>query len=334
MAENASSNVKVEHSQAEPNNVAATKLVSESAAPQKTDKVPQQTGKVDATASQPGTNGVASPAVNGNNSVNSVESAGKPSRPRPKFDAATEEHVRDLMMRARKVANGEDNSFKSEEDVYDLALLTNDLVRLMNATFIVSTFKTNSWQLLTLRQATDTIVRGVAYMQGGSHPHPKTAMGFARRDRRAQLDRQRAEQGLGDSSNRVPSEAKTDAKDNTQAAKNANCTEAGTDDGSNKENSVPVNGGQQQNLEAAQKKPNKKKGYWKYRRDLGKRKDSANAKAQENKADGQADGAVEAKDNTKENGAVKEDKPDTSSSDTVVEEHGGVDGVVAEPIKV
>jgi hypothetical protein len=103
----------------------------------------QKTGNSTATTPHPITAQVDSPKTNGQNTTSSPGPARKPVRTPPSFDAATEDHVRGLMMKARKVANGGDNAFKSEEDVYDLALLANNLVQLMNAAYIVSSLKSH-----------------------------------------------------------------------------------------------------------------------------------------------------------------------------------------------
>ena len=101
--------------------------------------VPEKTSNVDSATNQLGkTEGVSSENNVKSTSSNSLETGKRSHRPPPTFDAATELRVRDLMMQARKVANSGDNSFKSEEDIYDLALLANNLVQLLNAAYIVS----------------------------------------------------------------------------------------------------------------------------------------------------------------------------------------------------
>ena len=106
----------------------------------KTESVaPQQADDPNTAATlQSSTTEVASPETNGHSSNRNFRYANKGPRPPLKFDAATEDRVRDLMSKARSVANGGDNAFKSDEDIYDLALLTNNLVQLMNAAYIVS----------------------------------------------------------------------------------------------------------------------------------------------------------------------------------------------------
>ncbi|KIW70440.1 hypothetical protein, variant [Phialophora macrospora] len=302
MAEVSSSSVKAEP--APMNGVNKTQPGPESATPQKT-------GYVNATTPQSSSTEVASPEANGSHPNKISGSARKPSRTPPKLDAATENHVRDMMNMARRVANGGDNPFKSEQDIKDLALLTNNLVKLMNATYI----------------ATDTIVRGVAYMQGESKAHPKTAMNFARRDRRAHLAAEKAaEQALGDTTNQAPAE--TGAKDITRVVGNDEDAGAAGDDGSRKENAAPSTEGQQQNSNPAQKKTSKKKGYWSNRRALRKRKDSAISKTQENKVDGKAENVGDVKDTVDSKGTVKEHKPKTSGSDTIVGETAKGENVV------
>ncbi len=87
---------------------------------------------------QSSTDEVASPQADDTTSANQSRPATQSTRPPLKFDAATEERVRDLLGKVRNVANGGDNAFDSENDIYDLTLLTNNLVQLMNAAYIVS----------------------------------------------------------------------------------------------------------------------------------------------------------------------------------------------------
>lgn len=56
----------------------------------------------------------------------------------PKFDDATENNIREMMGKLRKSAGGDDNLFQSGEDVKALALLANNLVQLLNASYVVS----------------------------------------------------------------------------------------------------------------------------------------------------------------------------------------------------
>jgi hypothetical protein len=82
-----------------------------------------------------GPNEKAASATNNELSRSAVKTTGF----RPlKLEAEKEEHVRELMARARKFANGGGNTFNSEADVKDLAQFANNLVQLMNAAWIVS----------------------------------------------------------------------------------------------------------------------------------------------------------------------------------------------------
>src|ERR1700761_8075108 len=164
-------------------------------------------------------------------------------------------------------------------------------------------------------------------MQGESQAHPKSALKFARRDRRAQLDaRKGAEQVLEDTTNRASAEA--GAKDSTHTVSNPNDAETAAGASSNQKNAAPVTEDQQHDVKSPQNKTKKKKGYWSNRRSLRKRKHSANPKGQENKVDCQADGAAEAKDNADDKGPVKENNPATPGSDTAVEDVVKGQGVV------
>jgi hypothetical protein len=318
MAEVSSSSVNAEP--ASMNFVNKTPLGPESATPEKT-------GYVNTTTPQSSSTEVASPEANDSNPNKISGPARKPSRTPPKLDVATENHVRDMMNKARRVANGGDNPFKSEQDIKDLALLTNNLVKLMNAAYIVSLFDSKDPLLLILEQATDTIVRGVAYMQGESQAHPKTAMNFARQDRRAHLAAEKAaQQSLGNTTNQAPAE--TSAKDTTRVVSKDEGAEAAGDDGSNKENAAPGTEDQQQNSRPPQNKPSKKKGYWSNRRALRKRKDSALSKTQENEVDGQVANLDDVKDTIDVKEKVKEHKPKTSGSDTTLGETAEGENVV------
>lgn len=156
-------------------------------------------------------------------------------------------------------------------------------------------------------------------MQGESQAHPKSALKFARRDRRAQLVAQKgAEQALGDATNRA-SVDRGDKK-STHTVTKTNGAETATEASSNKENAAQGTEDQQHNVKSPLNKTNKKKGYWSNRRFLRKRKNSANPKGQENKVDCQADGSAEAKDNAEDKGSVKENNPATPGSDTAVED--------------
>lgn len=53
----------------------------------------------------------------------------------PKFSASTEANIRHMLNMARHAH--QDNQFKTEEDVKELALLTTNLIQLMNASYIV-----------------------------------------------------------------------------------------------------------------------------------------------------------------------------------------------------
>ena len=299
--------VKVEPAEILTDNVNKTEPKIESATTQKTTNVTTSND-------QSSTTEVVSPKTNDNTSANQSRSASYTPRPPPKFDAATEERVRDLLGKARSVANGGDNAFKSEVDIYDLTLLTNNLVQLMNAAYIVSFLWSTALLVLTSAQATDTIVRGVSYMQGESHAQPKTAMSHARQDRCAQ---KAAAQYPSENSNNG---LNTHANDNTLGTNNVNITESTTSTGSNKENTAPDTTDQQQNVKSSEGKNKKKKRYWINRRNHQKRRDNANHKTQEGKIDDQANGVAEVKDDAVDKGAVKEHKPETSGSDTAVEE--------------
>ncbi|KAJ9616699.1 hypothetical protein H2200_000418 [Cladophialophora chaetospira] len=298
-----SSSVTAEPAQTVTTGVSQIESKTESATPQKIDNVNP------ATTPQSSTTEVASPETNGIPSNNKSHHASKGPRPPPKFDAATEDRVRELMSKARRVANGGNNAFKTDEDVYDLALLTNNLVQLMNAAYI----------------ATDTIVRGVSYMQGESHAHAKTAMSRARQDRR---DQKAAEEALNDTANQAPAQA--DAKEPTPTSGDSKHTEVATSPDSNKENAAPVTADEQHNGGSLQNKNSKKKRNWNNRRTYNKRKTSADHKAQENKVDGPADDVAEAKDNAGGKEAVNEDKPEMSGTETTAEKTvAGQDVVVA-----
>ncbi|EXJ62116.1 hypothetical protein A1O7_02549 [Cladophialophora yegresii CBS 114405] len=280
MADVSSSIVKAEA--APMNGVAKTAPGPESATPQKT-------GYVNATTPQSSSTEVASPETHDSNTNIISGPASKPSRPPPELDATMEDHVRDMMNKVRRVANGGDNPFKSEEDIRELTLLANNLVKLMNAAYI----------------ATDTIVRGVAYIQGGSQAHPKTAMKFARQDRRAHLAAGKAaEHALAGTPSQAPAE--TGAKDTTQAVTNRNGTEAAGDSGSNKENAASGTEVQQQNPKARQNKTSKKKGYWSNRRAPREAQGSNPSKIQENKIKGQAGCVEDAKDSVSSKGTARE----------------------------
>ncbi|ETI20044.1 hypothetical protein G647_09059 [Cladophialophora carrionii CBS 160.54] len=294
MADVSSPNVKAEP--APMNSAGKTATGPESATSQKT-------GFVNATTPQSSSTEVASPEAHDNNHNKISAPTSKPIRTPPKLDAIMEDHVRDMMNKARRVANGGDNPFKSEQDIKELTLLANNLVKLMNAAYI----------------ATDTIVRGVAYMQGGSQAHPKTAMKFARQDRRARLAAEKAaEPAVGGPPSQAAAEA--GAKDTTQAVTNGHGAESVGDNGSNKENAAPSAEVHHQNPKSPQNKTSKKKGYWRSRRALRKRTDSTISKTPENKIKGQAECVDDAKGSVNGKGTVMERNPKTSSSDTTVQE--------------
>ncbi|OCT50151.1 hypothetical protein CLCR_07411 [Cladophialophora carrionii] len=310
MADVSSRNVKAEP--APMNGAGKTAPGPESATPQKT-------GFVNATTPQSSSTEVASPEAHDNNPNKISAPTSKPIRTPPKLDATMEDHVRDMMNKARRVANGGDNPFKSEQDIKELTLLANNLVKLMNAAYIVSDFGYNNLLLLIVEQATDTIVRGVAYMQGGSQAHPKTAMRFARQDRRAHLAAEKAaEPAVGGTPSQAAAE--TGAKDTTQAVTNGNGVESVGDNGSNKENAAPGAEVHHQNPKPHQNKTSKKKGYWRNRRALRKRTNSTISKTPDNKIKGQAECVDDAKGSVNGKGTVMERKPKASSSETTVQE--------------
>lgn len=248
-------------------------------------------------------------AENNNSSSRSGASKNQHRSP-PKFDAATENNIRDMMGKVRKSAGGNDNPFQSEEDVKALAVLANNLVQLLNASYVVSMlpFHTELELPLTFTsaQATDTIIRGAAYIQGENRPHPKTAMMYAKRDRRAYLATQRAvDQAVTDDTNRDSAEPGTQ---DPAAALNAS---NGAD-----ENTAPGPEVQQSSV-ARQDKSAKKKRFWQNRRNHNrKNKNNADPKTMEGVAAEQEHGGV--------NGAGKAENEhgnkEETGSNAIVEE--------------
>lgn len=155
-------------------------------------------------------------------------------------------------------------------------------------------------------------------MRGEDQVHPKTAMGFARRDRRAQKE---AENVLANTTNAATHQE--DAKA-IPATINSHNLGAGVYAGSNKENAGPATGGQQEKSGTTNKKKK-----WVWNKGRRPRKTSGNAKAHEDKAANAADSAAESKENADGKGEVKVHERE-SSEETAVEDHAAeVDGVAA-----
>ncbi|EXJ83444.1 hypothetical protein A1O1_07067 [Capronia coronata CBS 617.96] len=200
----------------------------------------------------------------------------------PKFSTSTEKEIRDLMnsVRLGPVHEGDTITVK---DFRNLGLLTTNLVQLMNAEYI----------------AKDTIVRAIAYMRGESQLPPRRALGQAQRDRRAARHNQngghsgykpqdKSEQGNSGTSHatgtspvengnhKEPEQASTYLSSagfkpealssgpghNDKTARNGTSSE--------KDNNAPA-GDAQTNKAGAFAAKEKKKRYWKARRQAGKR---------------------------------------------------------------
>ena len=129
-------NIKVDNAKVDNVKVDSPKVETAKVEPATT--TPETNGNHPTTVAIPTKTQAEAPKEIDKSTTNSSAPVKKPFRSPLSLDAATEDHVRDLMAKARKAANGGENSFKSDEEVYDLALLANDFVQLMNAAYIVS----------------------------------------------------------------------------------------------------------------------------------------------------------------------------------------------------
>ncbi|KAK5363082.1 hypothetical protein LTR20_009991 [Exophiala xenobiotica] len=197
-----------------------------------------------------------------------------------KFDPATEEEIRSIMLHARNISH--DNEINTETDIVKLATLTTNLIQLLNAEYI----------------AKDAIVRAVAYMQGESHLSPYRALTQAHYDRRAarrnshngqhprnvsnQENRARAvsdgaKKALGDVKEEstvadTPHKSDKPDADSTVIASPSQASSTGESigngTGSDKENTSPKSSGSKSTKA-------KKKNYWKSRREAKKAEKAA-----------------------------------------------------------
>lgn len=139
MADQTSPIVEAEPVQADSHNIEKADCKPETATTEKTGDVKPASAepdKVEAAAAQDNSNG-----------ANHGQQSG---RSPPRFDPTTEDHIRELMHKAKAVAKGsKDNSFKSEDEIKELAEFTTNLVQLMNAAYIVSSVMLNPRILLT-----------------------------------------------------------------------------------------------------------------------------------------------------------------------------------------
>jgi hypothetical protein len=144
-------------------------------------------------------------------------------------------------------------------------------------------------------------------MQNGNRPHPKTALGAARRDRRAFLNQAKAAEALNEATNNETTVVNAQGK--AQVSETSGNGEAAMSTDSNKENAAPEQDVQQQGTNQTQSKANKKKKGNRKRRDShGKFKSkTATTKAEDEKITSQVDGVVEGEPSTVTPAAPTED---------------------------